>query len=266
MRKRKDARRLALAWVAAIAIFALATWLLLANVVFVVRDVAVEGAGEVPEADVRRLSGIRLGMRMSSIDEAQVLLDVESDGRIAYVGIEKRWPSRVVLHVRPRSRDAMFFQGGKIVVLDADGYVVEVIDGLPDGQAVYVSGLKPQYYTLGRQLDDSDGRRSAMSAVINALKSQGAMAYASELNVNSVSDLRIVARSGVSVLLGDRSDMEDKIAWMAAALSDLEARGEISGQLDVSSGSKADFMPERAAPAGDGEADAGEEPEEAPAS
>ena len=44
-----------------IAVLALALWLLLANFVFVVRDVQVVGAGEIPEADVRHLSGIRLG-------------------------------------------------------------------------------------------------------------------------------------------------------------------------------------------------------------
>ena len=48
----------------------------------------------------------------------------------------------------------------------------------------------------------------------------------------------------MTVLLGNTENMPDKIAWMAAALSDLEARGERGGKLDVYSGRKADYIPE----------------------
>ena len=83
-----------------------------------------------------------------------------------------------------------------------------------------------------------------MKATVEALKAHGAMAYASEINVEDVDDLRIITRTGITVLLGSADNMGDKIAWMAGALADLEARGEVHGSLDVSSGTKADFKPE----------------------
>ena len=61
--------------------------------------------------------------------------------------------------------------------------------------------------------------------------------------MEDVRTLRIVTRTGITVTLGDTQNMENKIVWMAGALSDLESRGEISGNLDVSSGNKADFLP-----------------------
>lgn len=228
---------------AAIAAFALAMWLLLANVVFVVRDVQVVGAGEVPEADVRRLSGISLGTRLGAIDADEVHKDVESDGRVAFVSLEKRYPSRVVLTVRPRSMDALILQGGKILVLDSDAYVIQVAEQLPAGNIPYVSGIKAMYYALGRQLDTSDGRCFAMKAVLEALKTHSATAYVAELDVSNTGDLRIITRTGMTVLLGNMENMENKIAWMVGALSDLESRGETTGTLDVSSGTKADYRP-----------------------
>ena len=135
-KKRKRAQRNAAPWLAAVAVLAVAL-LLLANVVFVVRQVEVVGAGEVPEADVRHLSGIRLGSRINAVDAERVRLDVESDGRVAFVGLSKRLPNTVVLEVRPRTKDAVILLGGKILTLDSDGYVVDV-DNMPQSGAVYV--------------------------------------------------------------------------------------------------------------------------------
>jgi hypothetical protein len=134
-------------------------------------------------------------------------------------------------------------QGGKVLVLDSAGYVVRVADQLPDNLPC-ISGLRASYYLLGRQLDTADGRCGAMEAILEALKARGATQYASEISVEDIEDLRIIARSGVTVLLGNAENMPDKIAWMAAALSDLEARGERGGKLDVYTGTKADYIPE----------------------
>lgn len=242
--RRKQSRRMqALPWVAAIAALLAILALLLVNAVFVVRDVRVEGAGEIPESDVRRLSGIRLGTRIGSVDEERVRLDVESDGRVAFVGLKRVLPSRVVLTVRPRTMDAVILQGGKLLVLDSDAYVVAITDRVPDSGAVYVTGIKPSHYALGRQLDTADGRCGCMKAVLEALKKHGATGYAAELSVADTANLKLITRTGITVLLGDSGNMENKIAWMAGALADLEARGETTGQLDVSSGTKADYAP-----------------------
>lgn len=240
-RRKKSTRRSIAPLAVSVAVFVLAL-LLFTNVLFVVRDVQVVGAGEVPEADVRHMSGIRLGSRIWSVDPEKVRQDVESDGRVAFVSLHTRLPNTVVLEVRPRSMDAVIVLGGKILALDSDGYVVAV-DEVPETGAVYVTGLKASYYTLGRQLDTADGRIAAMKTVVEALKARGATGYVSELNVTDTADLRVLTRTGMTVLLGDTGDMLNKVAWMAGALADLEARGETTGQLDVSSGTKADYAP-----------------------
>lgn len=217
-------------------------WLTLVNYVFVIRNVEVVGAGSVPATDVVRLSNIGLGGRMNAIDEQALQAAVESDGRLAYEGIEKRYPTTIRLKVRERSRDALVLQAGKVLILDSDGYVVAVVDQLPAESMPYVTGLKPAAYHLGHQLDVADGRLGAMKAVLEALKAHDAMPYVSEINVESLRELHIITRTGMRVTLGDAENMNDKIVWMVGALRDLEARGETIGVLDVSSATKADFL------------------------
>ena len=165
-----------------------------------------------------------------------------------------------MLTVRPRTRDALILLAGKILVLDSDAYVVEITDRVPGDSMPYVTGLKASYYALGRQLDTADGRCGCMKAVLEALKANGATRYVSELNVAATADLRIITRTGMTVLLGNSDNMNAKIAWMAGALADLEARGQTTGRLDVSSGTKADYTP---APTPQEEAEAAEDTAEA---
>ena len=82
-------------------------------------------------------------------------------------------------------------------------------------------------------------------------------AYVSEISVADIADLRIVTRTGLNVALGDAGNIPSKIAWMASAVADLESRGEAAGQLDVASGTRADFLPLRTPAPADGGASLG---------
>ena len=223
-------------------VLAAAIAFLLFQYVFVIRHVDVVGGGDISAQNVVRLSGIRFGGRLGALNEKKVAESVQSDGQLAFVNLETRLPNRVILTVRQRSQDALILQAGKVLVLDSDGYVVSVSDRLPEQSIPYVTGLSAARYTLGRQLDTSDGRIAAMKAVLEALKTRGATGYVSELSVEDPTDLRVTTRTGMVVLLGNAENMDRKIIWMAGTLADLEARGETTGQLDVSSGTKADYL------------------------
>lgn len=225
-----------------IPVAALLLWLALNRWVFVIRGVDISGAGDIPAADVVRLSGIPLGGRLSAVDETAIRSRVESDGRLAFVSLEKKYPTRLVLTVRPRSRDAFILQAGKLVVLDSDGYVVSVGDVTPEDGMPYVMGLRASNCQLGRRLDAPDDRLDALKTVLEALKARNATGYVSEINLERLGDIELIARKGIVVSLGNSENMGNKVLWMAGALADLEARGETLGRLDVSSGSKADFL------------------------
>lgn len=220
-----------------------AAWFGLTHYAFIIRNVEVTGAQSMSNDAVLRASGIRLGTRLSALDDAAVRANVDATGSLAFVSLEKRYPVTVRLNVRERSRDAMILHAGKMLILDSDGCVVSAGESAPADTVPYVTGLNPTSYRLGAQLDVAPGKLTAMRSVLEALKARDAMAYASELDLENPADLTIITRTGMTVALGDADNMENKIAWMAGALRDLESRGETLGRLDVSSGTKADYLP-----------------------
>lgn len=224
-----------------LAVLALGTFVILTQWVFVVRNVEVNGCGDIPAADVIRLSHINMGGKLKKIDVGQIARNTESDGRLVFESLETRYPNTVVLNVRQRSHDAITLQGSKIVVMDSDGYVISVHDQVPAESGPYITNLKISAYTIGRQIDTDAERIAAMKATVEAIKALGARQYVSEVDLLDPRHIQIVSRTGIYVKLGDASNMESKINWMVGALRDLESRGQTSGILDVASGTKADF-------------------------
>ena len=226
-----------------IALVAIGAYFLLHNVVFVIRHVEVSGAGAFVPEEVIRLAQIPIGKPLDALDADKVQRAVESTGQLAFDGLSVQRPDTVLLNVHERTLAALVQNAGSLIGLDVDGHVIGQYSELPGTGAVFITGLNVQHFTLGQRLGVSSDTLDAMSAALSALKTVGAEALVSELNLADVRQLYFYSRTGIQVSLGGPDNMERKLQWMKSALLDLESRGETRGWLDVSSGDKADYKP-----------------------
>ena len=236
---RRRGKRIWIGILALLVLALLAVWLL--RSVFVVRSVEVTGNARVSDEEIVRAARVRFGASMLLVDEAELQRRLNATGAVCLERVEKRYPSTLVLGVRERNRAAMLLHMSKICVLDAEGCLMESLNDVPDTDLVYVSGMRVLNLEMGAPLRAAEGQAQAYCAVMRALQNQGANIYVSELDVSDVDNLRLITRTGIQVDLGDAENMDNKIAWMKGAVSDLERRGEGGGTLDVRSGSKADY-------------------------
>lgn len=229
--------------VAAVIALLTVTGVALLREVFVVRNVLI--AGETSATDVELIRGTQIEMSSSifRVDEAQMRRSLESSGRFALEGVEVEYPNTVILQVRERTRDAMVLNGGKILVMDSDGYVIEVCDTMPENSGVYVTGLDGTSYRIGSRFSAPEDKLTAMKIITEAVREQNAAMYVSELNLDNLMSMWMITRTGIRVELGDSDSMDQKILWLRSVVADLERRGETSGTLDVSGGNKADYRP-----------------------
>ena len=211
--------------------------------VFVVRNVIVEGTLSAADEEIIREAQVDVGGSIYAVEPEKLKMNLENSGRFSMDGVEIRYPSTLILRVRERTRDAMVLNGGKILVLDSDGYVIEVCSAVPENSGVYVTGLEGTSYRIGSRISAPEEKLSAMKAATEAIRTQGAAMYISELNVDDPLNLWITTRTGIRVELGDEQNMDGKILWLRSAVADLESRGDVKGTLDVSSGTKADYQP-----------------------
>lgn len=243
MRRATHRFRVFLLIIAAIAVLAILAGVAVKGL-FVVRSVVVEGVEDVDEQQIIRAANLEFGSSIFAVDAQKVRQSLEATGVYAVDGVLVRKPSTVILQVRARTRDAVTLNGGKYLVMDSEGYVVESLSALPEDGIVYVYGLNATAYRVGGRVTAAENRLEAMQAVLDAIRGQGAMGLVSDFNVEDVNNLTLTTRTGLRVELGDASDMQSKILWMKSAATDLESRGDVRGTLDVSSGTKADYIPQ----------------------
>lgn len=215
--------------------------LFLDNMVFVVKDVEISGSTGMSNDEVIRAAGVDMGGRMRSVDEAQLARNIEKTGILKCDGITKKLPDTLVLEVSMREGRYVSDFGGSIALMDRDCVVISVSRELPEGDNLYVTGLSPRDAVPGRTIGADYDRVEALRAIINAVDACGVSGYISEINVEETDALYLYSRTGIRVALGDSSNMQNKLIWMKYALIDLEARGETSGRLDVTSGTQADY-------------------------
>lgn len=215
---------------------------LLLRFVFVVRGVEVTGnSGAVSKESVVRFARLGFGTSILKVDREEIEDRINASGSIKFVDMSIRYPDTVCLEVKVRNREAMMLHMGKIRILDAEAYVMRIMDEVPDLDLVYVSGMNAMSCERGQQIRADEEKIQAYCAVIEALNRHGADIYVSELKLDDVQNMQIITRTGITVNLGNVNKISDKVAWMKSAVADLEYRGEHGGLLDVSSGNKADY-------------------------
>ena len=242
MRRKSNAMNAAVVTLVALVVIGLIAGIIWRKV-FVVRNIVIEGSVEVSQDEIIRAAQVDMGGHITNVDADELRVNLESGGIYALDDVKTKKPNTVILSIRKRTRDAVVRNGGKYLVLDSDGYVIEADDVMPEDSGVYVYGLDATSYHVGGRITAPEERLLSMKEALDSIRSQNAAQYVSDLTVSDPDNMMITTRTGMRVKLGDRENMDDKILWMRMAVSDLEGRGDTRGTLDVSSGTKADYMP-----------------------
>lgn len=242
MRRKSNKNRGALLNIAALVFVIVLATVVWTNV-FVVKNVVIHGSDDLQQAEIIRASQIGFGDLIHSVKPEEIKQNLESCGKYVLDGVLFRYPDTVMLNVRMRTRDAVVLNGGRYLVMDSDGYVIEALHVMPEDVGIYVYGLDATAFRIGSRITAQEDRLEAMKPVLDAIRENGAAEYLSDLDVTDVNRMIATSRTGIRIELGNADNMKQKAVWIRSAVSDLEARGEYRGTLDVSSGNKADYRP-----------------------
>jgi cell division protein FtsQ len=228
VRRAKGRKRLI--WVAiaaAILLVLVGAVAVLASSLFDVRTVDVQGA---VYTNPQELSAIVDGLRGEAIllvDTRQIERKLESIPWVESARVSTQFPHRVFIDIRERKPIATFAgSDGKFRVIDRDGRVLDVVDGIPIDYML-VTGANPdvdQGQFAGRPFASAAQLAIALPSEVRALtESIGVDATAG--------DLTLQLHGGIKVQLGPSADLSAKLVRLLS-----EVRGGLDGicALDVS--------------------------------
>lgn len=230
VRRAKGRKRLI--WVAiaaAVLLLLVGALAVLASSLFDVRTVDVQGA---VYTDPERLSAIVDELRGDAIllvDSRKIERELERIAWVESAKVTTQFPHRVFIDIRERKPIATFAgSDGKYRVIDRDGRVLDVLDGIPIDYML-VTGANPdaeEGQFAGRPFASAAQLTIALPAEIRSLtKSIGVDATAG--------DLSITFHDGLEVQLGPATDLSTKLVRLLS-----EVRGGLDGvcELDVTTG------------------------------
>lgn len=213
---------------------------------FRLQYVYVIGNEKKTSQQIAAVSGLVKGRNMLGIEEEDIAKAMSKDHTIIFKGMQKEYPGVIYLYIEERDVAAAMQWLGVLYLLDDEGMVMEqrTDSTLPEGLPV-VTGLKAGNIYVGQKLSlRSATQLEAYQSIIDELEMQLYADQVSEINLSDAENIYLITREGVTVRLGDSSQMESKIGSVRTAMAYLRQLGSFSGVLDVTHPQNPTFMPE----------------------
>lgn len=216
----------------------IAAGLVLRFAVFSVRDIQVTGNSSIPADEIIRISGIRPGDFILSIDEKNVGQRIASDYRLQFRYMLRELPQRVVLTVREREECCWLTYCGITYVMDKNRMVLreEEDSSYRPENLVEVKGLEVRSNTMvGQQIVlGNEKQQEILSSLFLHMKVLGCTGEIKEADISNTDSILLETRDGYTVSLGDMEDFHAKLRSMLLVRDELWNMQMHGGTINVS--------------------------------
>jgi cell division protein FtsQ len=247
-------------------LISLAAIVFLGTEIFQVKKITVLCSGTLDRNVIMNLSGVSYGDNIFKISRDKVKKRIESNSPYPVVeAVSFRLPDEVVLAVEERVPAAVIPYLSSYIVIDANGFIMEIIKQKADIPYPVVEGIRLSSLTKGSKLEVAESgtyKQKVMIRVLQAVQewNEGSMLHS--IRMEDPDNILLVTRDGVRITIGQATNLDKKLGWLKSdAYTEVLEKGQ-TGILDVSVPGKAVFRPENPAD-NEGQADAADETDEA---
>ena len=211
--------------------------LILRFAVFSVKEIRVTGNQMLSPEEVVRVSGIKRGDNILSLNEKHVQERIQSDYRLQFRYMAKEMPGTVVLSVREREPCCWLTYCGIMYVMDKNRMVLYESENPAEKPAdlVEIKGLEVrsgtmvgQYINLG-----SETQQSIFSELFLEMKVLGCTDRIAEADISNTSSILLLTRDGYTAGLGNRENLHAKMRSLLLVQEELKQMGYSGGTINV---------------------------------
>ena len=221
-----------------IPIILIAAVLILRFAVFTVRDIQVTGNNLIPASEIIRISGVRTGDFILTLDEKTVGQRIASDYRLQFRYMIRELPQTVVLAVREREECCWLTYCGITYVMDKNRMVMreEEDPNFQPKDLVEVKGLDVRSNTMVGQeiMLGNEKQQEILSSLFLHMKVLGCTEEIKEADMSNTDSILLETRDGYTVSLGDVKDLHAKLRSMLLVREELRRMQKNGGTINVS--------------------------------
>lgn len=220
---------------------------ILYSALFQVRTIHVVGNTTITEAEIIRLSGLKVGQSSMTIDDESVMRKVEGNRYLRCTLVDVQWDS-VTIHVKERVPAAYLNHNGMVVLLDNRGFVLEEsLDAYASYEdLVKVIGFDVRRSALGQQITlNSQVQLQTYTQILVELKAMKGLDLISELDMSSMDSIYLATRGEkfFYVRLGSEESIHEKLRAFMITRDKVLQMGFESGTIDVTDPGRPTYSP-----------------------
>ena len=226
-------------------ILVVAAGALISSEVMRIREVVVLGCEERSPAEVVNLAAIENEQSVFTLKYRQITEQIDADPYFDVKDIGYVFPDTLRIVVNERKASAAIEYLGSQLIVDETGFVLEAKIGAADTRRIPdVIGLRivEGHQACETLVSSQSSQIAALCAILAQLRAQNVIQLIEEINLEAVSDIRMMTVSGFEVRLGNFESMGKKIEWLRAVEPVLASEGYTSGIITGSAGDHASFM------------------------
>lgn len=203
--------------------------------IFLVDEIVVEGNENYSGESIVGLSGLKTDTHMLFVSKKDTKANIESNPYIKLNNLEKQLPGTIILNITERKEAAVFPMRDYDVIIDIEGHVLYIGPDKGNDGLIYIYGMSQMGFQLNNQIGPaSDVQAQALLELLKELNDNGMLEFVKEMNLSNSLRMTLLLNSGITVVIGQPTDIASKISWMKDTLVSLERSGINSGTLDVS--------------------------------
>ena len=206
--------------------------------VFNVTEILVTGNVDIPASEVIRISGIRTGDNILTLNDRQVEQRITSDFRLQFRYLRRQLPHTVILSVHERQACCWITYCGILYVMDKNRMVLAETEdpGARPAKLVEIKGLEIRSNTVVGQVVNlgSTVQQTVFSELFLEMKVLGCTAMVQEADISNPDSILLTTRDGYTVSLGNGENIHAKLRSMLLVREELQKMGMSGGIINVS--------------------------------
>ena len=201
---------------------------------FRVRHITVAGCETLSEEHVISLSNIEYDQHVFKVDTQTVMDSIDEDPLIKPISIDIVYPDTVAIMIEERKPAACIVKEGTTIVIDDDCFVLEVNMQTEEYTLPRVTGVQLENLQIGQQLGAQDAfQLGVLSRVLT--ETEGIDLGLVGIDVMHTADIKLMTQDGLTIEIGDDTQLPQKIQLILSSWKELGTRGENGAILDVAS-------------------------------
>ena len=186
---------------------------------FLLSSVEVTGNRRYSRNYIVELSGLKLKQHMLTVDLDEVRRNIQDDPYLQVSSVNYLFPSRIRIAVTERQAIAGIEGLDYNVIIDDQGYVLEMGMGIDLTGMIIVTGANMTGFRVGERLGEgNDFSTATLIALFRAIEENDLLGSIRAIDLSTPLAITVTAVNGLKVFVGQSTDLDGKFASLKKEL------------------------------------------------